>query len=376
MKILHIQWGVLGTADIEEAFMAEGHEVIRFPFSKDQDVVHNREVEEALTTALHKESPDVVFSFDFFPVISTICATEDIQYISWIFDDPWVFLYSDTVYNACNRIYVFDKGICQAFREKGISTIHYMPLAVNVERLDGMDQRLCAGYAYDVSFVGSLYVEQFNFFDRMYDALPEYPKGYIHALMAIQMLVQGCDLIEDGLSPVIDDLAKVCPIGIEPGNTATREYMYARYLIDRRITAIERIDLLDALAKEYKIDLFTYYKGFSMPNICNHGTVVFKRSRINLNITLRSIKNGIPLRAFDILGAGGFLLSNFQSGFLDIFVPGEDFVYYENKADLVRKVSYYLEHEDERRAIARNGHDKVAAGHTYRHRVREMLDMD
>ena len=92
---------------------------------------------------------------------------------------------------------------------------------------------------------------------------------------------------------------------------------------------------------------------------------MFKKSKINLNITLRSIKNGIPLRAFDIMGAEGFLLSNFQAGFWDLFVPGEDFVYYENKEDLVRKVGYYLKHEDERKAIARNGHEKVAARHTY-----------
>ena len=91
MKILHIQWGVLGTADIEEAFQAEGHKVVRFPFSKNQDVVHNREVEEGLTAALHKETPDVVFSFDFFPVISSVCAKENIRYISWVFDDPCVF---------------------------------------------------------------------------------------------------------------------------------------------------------------------------------------------------------------------------------------------------------------------------------------------
>ena len=111
MKILHVQWSVLGTADIEEAFLAEGYDVVRFPFSKNQDVVHNQKVEEELTTALHKEVPDVVFSFNFFPVISKVCTKEGIQYISWIFDDPCVFLYSDTVTNACNRIYVFDKEL-------------------------------------------------------------------------------------------------------------------------------------------------------------------------------------------------------------------------------------------------------------------------
>lgn len=119
-----------------------------------------------------------------------------------------------------------------------------------------------------------------------------------------------------------------------------------------------------------------------MPNLYNHGEVysydefprVIKQSKINLNITLRSIHSGIPLRAFEIMGSGGFLLSNYQADFLDFFVPGEDFVYYEDKSDLLRKIDYYLIHEDERKEIAKNGHDKVAAAHTYRHRIREMLD--
>ncbi|WP_304428935.1 glycosyltransferase family protein, partial [Faecalibaculum rodentium] len=123
---------------------------------------------------------------------------------------------------------------------------------------------------------------------------------------------------------------------------------------------------------------------YSAPNIVNHGIVdyytemplVFNRSRINLNITRRGIQTGMPLRAIDILGSGGFLLSNFQSDFLEYFVPGEDFVYFESREDLVQKVDYYLDHEAERQAIARSGHDKVAAAHTYRHRVREMLDFD
>ena len=86
------------------------------------------------------------------------------------------------------------------------------------------------------------------------------------------------------------------------------------------------------------------------------------------------MKGGVPLRAIDIMGCGGFLLSNFQSGFLDYFVPGEDFVYFENKEDLLYKIDYYLEHEEERQAIARSGHHKVRAGHTFRHRVKEMFD--
>lgn len=48
--------------------------------------------------------------------------------------------------------------------------------------------------------------------------------------------------------------------------------------------------------------------------------------------------------------------------------------FYESKEDLLQKIDYYLTHEEEKAAIARNGHDKVSAAHTYRHRVKEMLE--
>ena len=102
---------------------------------------------------------------------------------------------------------------------------------------------------------------------------------------------------------------------------------------------------------------------------------VFKCSAINLNITLRSIQKGIPLRAYDIMGCGGFLLTNFQEDFLRFFVPGEDFVYYESRQDLMEKIGYYLLHEEERRQIAECAHDKIMREHTYDIRVSQILEI-
>ena len=67
----------------------------------------------------------------------------------------------------------------------------------------------------------------------------------------------------------------------------------------------------------------------------------------------------------DIMGAGGFLLTNFQADFLDYFIPNEDFVYYESEEDLVDKVNYYLSHEKERIEIAHNGHEKAKKNHSF-----------
>ena len=388
MKILFIEWKSFGNEDIKDAFAAEGHEIVCHPFSN-KDSRRDAELEKELSGSLRRETPDIVFSFNYFPVISNVCKKENIRYIAWIYDSPYVMLYSYTVINPCNVIYVFDKELYMEFHNAGIQTVHYMPMAANTERLDRItsgdsDQtasfKAAQPFLYDVSFVGSLYTEEHNFYDRM-TTLSDYAKGYLDAIMSAQMKIQGYNFIQESLSPIMDDLYQALPMDPNPDGVESKEYLYAQYVINRKITGLERAELIRTVTEHFHFDLFTPNMNFSMPNLTNHGTVdyykqmplVFRRSKINLNISLRSIKSGIPLRAFDILGSGGFLLSNFQADFLDDFIPGKDFVYYESKEDLLTKIDYYLNHDKERIDIAKSGHDKVAAHHTFRHRIREML---
>lgn len=401
MKILFIEWASFGNADIKDAFVKEGHQVICFPFSNRKDARRDAEVESALTGRLRETIPDAVFSFNYFPLVSNVCKREGLPYISWIYDSPYVMLYSYTAINPCNAIYVFDRALCREFNEAGIKTVNYLPMAANTERLDQMaafptdsmaapapDARSSHAmppapgcpFLYDVSFVGSLYTESHNFFDRMENLSP-YAKGYLEGLMHAQMNVQGCNFIQESLSPIMEELYRALPMDPNPDGVETREYLYAQYVVNRKLTGLERLRLLTAVTRHHTLDLFTLDPAFSLPNLRNHGTadyyaempLVFKKSRINLNISLRSIKSGIPLRAFDIMGCGGFLLSNYQEDFFENFTPGVDFEYYESEKDLLQKIDYYLAHEEERIAIAKNGHDKVAASHTYRDRVRKML---
>ena len=188
--------------------------------------------------------------------------------------------------------------------------------------------------------------------------------------------------MQQTLTPdIIDDLMRVLPMQPDPTSVESVEYLYAQYVINRQITATERAQLLTAIGRKYTYDLYTPDKNLQLPGCINHGPVdyydmapyVFKTARINLNISLRSIKSGMPLRIFDIMGAGGFLLTNFQADFLDYFVPGEDYVYFDSTNDLLQKLDYYLTHEKERAAIAQNGYEKIKAQHTYKHRIEEIL---
>ena len=75
----------------------------------------------------------------------------------------------------------------------------------------------------------------------------------------------------------------------------------------------------------------------------------------------------------DIMGAGGFLMTNFQSDFLNHFTPDVDYVYFESKDDLINKCDYYLKHDDKRKEIAYNGHKKVKEFHNYITRLNEIF---
>ena len=54
---------------------------------------------------------------------------------------------------------------------------------------------------------------------------------------------------------------------------------------------------------------------------------------------------------------------------------GKDYVSFYSKEDMLNKIAYYLEHEDERKQIAHNGQEKVCKEHTYDIHLKEMLDL-
>lgn len=388
MRILFLEWKSFGNEDMKDAFQALGHEVISFPFSNKEEVHTDSTIEGNLIAKIQEHSPAFVFSFNYFPIISNACKKANCKYVSWIYDSPYVLMYSYTINTPCNYCFVFDKAQYQEFHANGINTVYYLPLAANTRRLSAMqDFHTFANSKWankhDIAFIGSLYTEKHQFYDRLTGISP-YTRGYLEGIMASQRQVYGYNFIEEVLPPpILEDMFKILPMEPDSTSVNSKEYLFAQYVINRQITAMERQDYLSAVAKEFTMDLYTPNETLSMEGCTNHGPVdyydmapyVFKTAKINLNISLRSIHTGIPLRCFDILGAGGFLLTNYQSDFDDCYVAGEDYVYFENKKDLFEKIQYYLTHEEERATIAQNGFIRTKENHTYEHRIQEMLEI-
>lgn len=384
MKILEFENKHFGVEDIKEVLPKMGHslKVISTPLilervSPDFDNLFEDEIA--------KDHYDLVFTFNYSVVVSQNCNRHHIRYIAWVYDSPLVSLYSYTITNPCNYIFLFDSAQYLELKNGGINTVHYMPLAVNTQRLDRMqpDSAIHQIFDSDVSFIGSMYNEKHNLFERLTDLSP-YTRGYLDAVIEAQLKVYGVNFVEKMLTgTILEDIQKAVPYTPNKDGIETPAYIYANYFIARKLAQIERHDLLDAISEQFPVKLYTHNPTPELPNVQNCGAVdfydtmpyIFKCSKINLNLSLRSILNGIPLRCMDIMGSGGFLLSNFQADFLEHFVPGEDFVYFESKEDLLNKCRYYLEHENERIRIARTGYEKVREFHSYEKHLNEIFEI-
>ena len=386
MKILIPDWKSFGRDDIRETLVNLGNEVIFYqkePRNYRQDPRFRSE----LRNYVKEEHIDLIFSSNYYPILSNVCNDIKIPYVSWCYDSPLVLTYSDTIFHSCNYIFIFDSQMVTDLKALGVKQVYYLPMAVNPKRLSTLTispehRKLLDA---DVSFVGSLYNEKHNLYDRFSD-LPVYTKGYLEGIMAAQQQIYGQLFLEECLTPeILEELQKNIPLEPSGDGHETLRYLYANYCLCRKITQTERSQCMALLnaRKDLLVKLYTPNPTPQFTTIQNMGTIhyekemplVFQCSRINLNISLRSIQSGIPLRAMDIMGAGGFLLTNYQRDFDRHFTAGKDYVYYENLDDLIEKIDYYLTNPTERDEIARSGQQKVYSAHTYEQRFQKILDI-
>jgi spore maturation protein CgeB len=260
-----------------------------------------------------------------------------------------------------------------------------MPLGCDYEAwnslsLSRQDHR---DYDCDISFVGSTYEEKCRY--NQLEDIPEYIKGYVDGLIQAQINVYGYNFIEDSLTEEFcrqfKEFAAWYPLGEDYVEDVPA--IIADSYIGYKCTEQERILTLKNISEHYSLDLYTQSPVHHFPKIHYRGAAdsnwmmpkIFKCSKINLNMTNRPIKTGLPLRIFDIMGTGGFLLSNYQAEIPELFEVDHDLVVYDSQADLLDKIGYYLQHEEERLEIARNGQEKIKQCYTYKQRLQQIIEI-
>ncbi len=329
--------------------------------------------------AEHK--PMFVFSINFFPFISILCNRLKVKYVAESVDCPVFELYDNAIMGEYNRIFLFDYKQYESLNKYNPSGVFYLPLGAPAKRTTKLLEKE-EDFLFDISFVGSLYKEKDPY---LRTSLSGTKKKRLGGLINEQMIKSsgGLDYIEENLTD--SDIAdiKASDTGFYSTDRSLMNldrFVAINDYISPHIAYLERISLLNEIAEKTgrEIHLFTKSETSDLnKKIHFHGGVstlvempcVFRQSKINLNMTMRSIQTGLPQRIWDVLACRGFLITNDQLEVSEYFKVGYHLETYRDKKELIDKINYYMIHEDERCRIAQRGYEEVAARHTVLQRV-------
>lgn len=387
MNILFYRYGSICEPDIIASFKHLG-----FNITEDTREVYNKQLLpsdciKGLNELLKQDTYSFIFSINFFPSVSDVCNIWGIPYLCLIVDSPVLELFSTSLANPCNKVFLFDRQLYNDFHHINPDGIFHIPLATNVRDNYATATMASAAdrarFSSDISFIGSLYSEK-CLYNQI--TLPEKMRGYVDGLIEAQLLVYGYNFIEECVTPeLIEAFCKVRPelINFPDSMKVDTKAVIAQHIISVKVAEQERLRYLKVLSEHYNVDLYTGSDTSSMPLIHNRGfaktntemPIIFHQSKINLNLTAKSIRSGLSLRIFDVLGCEGFLITNYQAELPEYFNIGEDLEAYTSLDDLMGKCEYYLLHDKERQEIAHNGFEKVKKYHTYDIRLTQMLEI-
>jgi len=377
MNILFYKWGEVLERLAISKIQSLGHTVFEYDRQFNNYEV-DAELMQELVFMKHQRNIEAFFTFDYYPFLASVAYVLKIPYIAWLFDSPQWSVYSPTRDYETNYIFTFDKSEYEFLKRIGCKRIFHMPLAGDSEEFQKIIRSDKAEPFYDVSFVGSLYsktdYDEIKFVD-------EYFEGYLTGVMAAQHQLYGYNLIEALLSE--DDASRILKL---VGKPIPAEYhinptQAATYILERKLSSKERIDYLQLIGNKYDLYLFSGDSKSKEVNARFMGTVdhdtrmpvVFNHTKINLNFTTRNIHSGVPLRVLDVLASEGFLLTAYQPEIDELFENGKELVMFSDEREMMEAIEYYLNHDDERKAIARNGYKKVAEHFTYEKMLSKMI---
>lgn len=374
-RILFFQWHSFMNGGIEKALkkLEIAYDIFFYQFTDwEQDEVFCEKFRKQINAGGYK----CVLSVNFAPLISNICEEMGMPYISWVYDSPLHIRNTEPMKNSCNRIYFFDRGQAACYEKVGICAKH-LPLAVDTEifgKVIGDKGKLSTA---EISMVGQLYQTDYRYFTA---PLGEYLKGYLEGIINSQMKVYGGYLIPEMVSDeLLDNMNEVYQKVASDGFQMERREL--EYMLAQEVTGRERYLALALLSKRFGVEVYSGDRDERLKNIVFHGYAdynlqmpkIFAESRINLNISLKTIRTGIPLRVLDIMGCGGFVISNYQQEIVEYFHVGEECEVYESLEDLVLKAEFYLNNEEVRQRIAVAGWERVKRDFSFEERINKLL---
>lgn len=391
MKILYIHGYTKEKKgeDIVQALRRMGHDAQIY---SDEPVIvtmlHDAVVQE-IKDYLRTHEIELLISVHFIMCAELAAWESGIRYISILWDAPYT-----EIYNPLGRmdnvwVSTFDKLDRDRMLAGGMKHVLYQPLSVNVKEAMKWNREiqgtLRGNYIHDISMVGSLYDN--NLYDKNLKQIPADLQFYFNSIF------EDACFKWDGMNRVygqtgkeiLQYIQKLNP-EFEISNKQDIEdiRIFEIYYLIRKIANIERIAVLNLLAENYSVKLYTNseeaktrLKNVELGPAVVYGkatALIYAGSKINLNISLKGIEGGTPLRIMDIMAAGGFAMASYCPETAELFQEDQEIVMFRTPEELMEKADYYLSHDKERRRIAKAGQKKVIDNYSSEEKIKQLLE--
>ena len=248
--------------------------------------------------------------------------------ITWQIDDPYLLDRSVDIGKICEHIFTVDSSALSFYRESGCKNAHWLPLAFPEKYRDVVYN---ANYSSDVCLIGTPFAGSKRV--RIVDELAA-------TLASVKARIIGSHVIAESWQKNLKNY---------------------EMLKNKIIEAFMAPDEAVKYYKAAKININIHRDSYGYQMDMNNGKVVAKSPND---------------RVFIIAGLGGFqLVDDTRPDLGELFEIGKEIVTFQSIEDLKEKIIYYLGHEAEREKIAKAGQIRALKDHTYRNRVKKILEV-
>ncbi len=302
----------------------EYKDVLFFGFDDALDKTNKQKVNAELLEIVKKERPDLTFFFMYTDQFIPDVLNEIRKYtktLNWFADDKWRFdNFSKHWCRYFDHVVTTDPDALRKYQEIGFRGAVLSQWAINDRVCKKGDEKK----KYDVIFVG-----QFNRYRKWVEK---------------KLKKAGIDIVGFGWDRT----------GVGNSNRVSYEEMIRLYNQSKIVLNLSNSITWDArfLLSQPRAGI-AYVKGYFMGS--------------------NKHKEDIKARFFEASGTGSFLLSYYVDHLEDYFVIGKEIAIYTDIDNMIDKITYYLENEEQREQIAHSGYIRTMSDHTYRKRFAEIF---
>ncbi len=329
-----------------QTLLSMGHEVAYFDFPTVAQQLGRQAMNHRLLETVKAQKPDVMFTVawgDYLDheTVRKISQETDTATVNWFCDDHWKFDQFSRLWAPCfNWVVTTAQCTLEKYARIGYQNVIKSQWACNHLLYRKLDLPL----KYDVTFVGIPHGVRGAAVKSLRDAgidVRAWGQGWEAGRLSQQQMIEVFNQSRVSLNFSADHRA---------GGSRGRLGQMAHRYIERPLNAVPGGWRVAAAGRALasKVVPSGGTDGHSGP---------------------RQIKG----RVFEVPGCGGFLLTGDAENLNDYYRTGQEMLVFNSIADLIEKIRYYLDHEQERAAIAQAGYQRTLREHTYVQRFTEIF---